>query len=390
MQHRITISLLLIILLCSVCLPAGAILQTFTFRGSVTELRPETGNCTILATHRWGCSHDNDTVTCGWVAISPQVLTGKVPAGDAVLVLKSGNTVEAVSLGNPGGNWIGLGRLVPDYAREGWYATDLFGDVNSLPAPLASSYAVTTVTAPDCLNCTRPLCSAESSMVTINRYSVPRMNRSLLPGQSLFYEDPADLSSVSVTFIRGQASGQQCPNASGGISTVQPVSVYVIRVEPPPIGPIARVSTGTLAVASIPSRAIVSLDGKEAGNTPFSLRGVVPGSHTLRVEKEGYTPWVRDVTIPAGGYSTFTADLRPLYGSLRILSNPSHAAITVDGADRGFTPLTLSGIPEGSHQVTIEKEGFKEEDRAAYVAGGGITLLIADLTPVSPAGAQAG
>jgi hypothetical protein len=389
--RRFTLYILLFIILCSCCLPAGAILPTYTYRGSVIASQPGTGNVSILATHKWGCSTDDGNLTCGWIGISPLLLTGKVPADEAFSVLKTGTTIEATSIGTAGGTWIGLGLLIPDYQAGGWYARDLFGDLTSLPAPLTGSYSVTAVTTPDCGNCSGSRCTAASSAVAILRNGGIKVNGTLLPGQVLTYDDCTDRSGIAVTFIRGEAGAQLCPNSSGGGFGVQPVSVYIVRIEPSRIGPIPtpQTTTGTLAVASVPSGAAVILDGKELGLTPFSRSGLVPGSYSLRVEKEGYAPWDKVVTVFPGRYSTWTASLTPLNGFLSVRSSPSHAMVILDGEERGFTPLTLSGIPAGPHQVTVSKEGYRTEDRPAQVAGGDITLLLVNLAPLGAGADQA-
>jgi hypothetical protein len=380
MRH-LSIYLLLIVIVSSLCLPAMAALPTNTYRGSVSAVQPGTANLTILATHRWGCSFENNTMTCEWIPISPMVLTGKVPDEQAFSKIKTGSTVEAVSIGSAGGTWIGLGLLVPDYLAGGLYATDLFGDIGSLPAPLISSYRVTAVTAPECGNCSGTRCTAASSAVTILRDNAVKANQPLLPGQTLSYEDQIDLSAASVTFVDGEASSSLCPNTSGGIGGIQPVSVYIVHVKPSPIGPIPtpQISTGTLAVASVPSGAVVILDGKELGLTPFSRPGLAPGRYSLLVEKDGYAPWEKNVTIFPAQYSIWTASLRSLYGSLSVRSSPSHASVTLDGSEVGYTPLTLSRISAGTHQVTVSKEGYIAEEREARVPSADITLLLVSL-----------
>jgi hypothetical protein len=380
---RSSVIILLIVILCSCCLPAGAILQTFTYKGYTMAVQPETGNLTMLATHKWGCTYnENGTTDCGWIAITPKLLTGKVPTGDAFTGIKTGTTIEAVSIGNPGGKWTGLGLLIPVYEKGGWYATDLYGDLSSLPAPLEGSYQVTATTVPDCPNCSGSLCTAGSSRVVIAEYGHQVKMGTLLPGQRIDYENENYHSAVSVIFVNGQASAQLCPNASGGIgSSVQPVSVYVVHVNPSQISPIPtpQGSTGTLAVASIPSGAELIVDGQPIGLTPASRSGLQPGSHAIRVEKQGYVTWERMVNVLPGQYATWTASLVPLYGTLSIRSYPEYATVRLDGTEKGFTPLTLGGIPSGIHQLVVTKEGYQQENRTVTVAGGQITLLVIDL-----------
>ncbi len=59
-------------------------------------------------------------------------------------------------------------------------------------------------------------------------------------------------------------------------------------------------ATGTLRIESEPSRASVSLDGKDVGATPLVALPVKPGGHDLRVEHAGFRPWVRKVNASLG------------------------------------------------------------------------------------------
>jgi tetratricopeptide (TPR) repeat protein len=51
---------------------------------------------------------------------------------------------------------------------------------------------------------------------------------------------------------------------------------------------------------------------------------------------------------------------KPKYGSLIIKTTPPGAMISVDGKFRGVTPITLTDMRSGSHQVRGIKEGYKE------------------------------
>lgn len=50
-------------------------------------------------------------------------------------------------------------------------------------------------------------------------------------------------------------------------------------------------------------------------------------------------------------------------GTIQVSAGPLHLPVTLDGMLKGYTPLTLSDIPAGSHHITIEgKEGIMETD----------------------------
>lgn len=88
--------------------------------------------------------------------------------------------------------------------------------------------------------------------------------------------------------------------------------------------------TGTLMVNSTPTGARVVLDDNEAGLSPVVLKNISADNHTIRVEKNGYAPAVRQIRIDAGRVSSFDVSLDPVPVSL----TTTHAA--------GFIPA-LSG-----------------------------------------------
>jgi hypothetical protein len=234
--------------------PAAAALQEITYRGTVTSLDPANNVVTINATHQWGCVFGNNTTNCTWDPIIPLTLNGTSPVSDVFGTVTVGSQIEATSIGGPGGKWIGIGTLFPTPGIENWYARDLFGDPESLPAPLIADYSVTYSTAPDCTNCTGAVCTANSAIVTISRVGGPVWNTSLTPGQNFTYNQANDNSSVYVLFITGQAAATLCPNASP-IAGVQPVSTFVVHVNPPIASPVTTTTLPTTTPVTPPTSA---------------------------------------------------------------------------------------------------------------------------------------
>lgn len=223
------ILLFIVLALVACCSPAGAVLQQFTYRGTVTELDPDSSTLAIQATHEWGCTYGEEEVTCGWVAITPVELAGSVPSDGVFSAVTKGSEVEAASVGEPGVVWAGIGALVPTPGIENWYATDLFGDPSMLPAPLAADYGISIRTLPDCEACNGSVCTAESAETAISRNGSIVWEKVLAPGDAFTYTDPADNSALEVGFISGEAPAQLCPGA-GGMAGPQPVSVFEIHV----------------------------------------------------------------------------------------------------------------------------------------------------------------
>lgn len=70
-----------------------------------------------------------------------------------------------------------------------------------------------------------------------------------------------------------------------------------------------RGARGSLLIDSHPQRARVSLDGRMVGSTPLALHDVPIGTHTVRVEADGYQVWAWTARVVANQRSMVTAKL---------------------------------------------------------------------------------
>lgn len=356
----------LAILVLSICIiPASAMVPIFTYRGTVTDLDPAGGTLTLEATHQWGCMFEEDIAICGWIEIDPREMWATVPVNEVYACIHPGDTVEVT--GNPNGSWKGIAALVPTSVIDDWYATDLFGDPSTLPAPLDEGYELWYLTYPDCASCSGNVCTAEEALVTISRSGQERWTGWLLPGEVHTYHDPGDLSRISVKFVSGETSPISCPDADFNPFGPEPFSRFIVNVRPS--------DTGSLVVTSIPDGALTYVDGQYRGTTPLFITGIDPGVYTVLIEKEGYESWDTVVEVRSGRSSTTSARLVPLYGVLNVRSMPSGAQILLDGNVAGYTPTVIEGVLPGAHVVTISKEGYNPAGTTAYVFAGKMSFV---------------
>ena len=68
-------------------------------------------------------------------------------------------------------------------------------------------------------------------------------------------------------------------------------------------------NTGVLFVDSRPAAANVYVDGKLVGTTPVQVENVEPGSHVVRLERDGYGPWSSAVRVTTGERVRVSASL---------------------------------------------------------------------------------
>jgi hypothetical protein len=75
-------------------------------------------------------------------------------------------------------------------------------------------------------------------------------------------------------------------------------------------GPAAQKSgAGGLTVQSRPGGARVFVNERLAGSTPIAISGVPAGSATVRIELDGYQPWITTVRVGAGEQVKVAASL---------------------------------------------------------------------------------
>ncbi|RPJ11062.1 MAG: PEGA domain-containing protein [Deltaproteobacteria bacterium] len=136
------------------------------------------------------------------------------------------------------------------------------------------------------------------------------------------------------------------------------------------IGLLAEILPGPseLEISSVPSGATVYVNGKPVGTTPYEGKNVSPGSHKVRMEKEGYEPWEKQVAVEAGKRKEVVAELVLLkIGEIEVKSEPAGAKVYLDGKGVGETPLTVSKVSPGRHRVQVVKEGYTPHEESLEV-----------------------
>lgn len=134
----------------------------------------------------------------------------------------------------------------------------------------------------------------------------------------------------------------------------------------------APIVPARLSVDTQPAGAEVLLDGQNRGNSPLTL-SVEPGTHTLTVRAGGAERGVR-LTLAPGSQVVHHFDLAPApvaaaAGRLSIVTDPPGAKVSVDGAARGLSPLSMDDLAVGEHVVSVASDTGSAQ-RTVAVAGG--------------------
>lgn len=85
------------------------------------------------------------------------------------------------------------------------------------------------------------------------------------------------------------------------------------------------------------------------------------GSYQLTVQHPYFSPTERDLVLARGEHLEETIELNRLQGEIDINSSPSGANVTVNGEEKGQTPLQLT-LAGGVHQLQLTLAGYEPTD----------------------------
>jgi len=115
----------------------------------------------------------------------------------------------------------------------------------------------------------------------------------------------------------------------------------------------------------------VFLDGQQIGTGRKVVMDPAPrGPHELTVESDAYGTWNAQVTLNPGLVTPVQVNLRGSLGSVAVVTDPPGASVSLDGSDKGTTPLTIEPVDPGSHGLRIEAEDRSTVLRQVIVDAG--------------------
>lgn len=119
----------------------------------------------------------------------------------------------------------------------------------------------------------------------------------------------------------------------------------------------------TVVLQSSPSETdVYTSDGALLGQTPLETR-LEEGVVDLRFTRPGYQDRELELAVTRGQRITpSTVELLPVESSLRLTSEPTGAAVIIDGQFRGETPLQVGLLPERAYQLRLFKAGFSAHE----------------------------
>ena len=137
---------------------------------------------------------------------------------------------------------------------------------------------------------------------------------------------------------------------------------------------------GTVEFKVRPPGAIVHIDGNPVGPSPIRIQDIAPGDHSYTVTSDGFEPSHGEFAFATGKNLYFDLELLSSAGLFHVGSQPAGATVWIDGEQLGVTPLELTDVELGEHQVRVALEGYAEIFRPVDTTDGRKGAL--DLTMV--------
>lgn len=184
--------------------------------------------------------------------------------------------------------------------------------------------------------------------------------------------------------------------ASAG--TVYGAEVSQLPVGPGPVMPTVTVTEmpggeqGYFLIQSYPTGSDCYFDGVFQGETPVTVAVSTTGtpSHTIRITAPGYQDALQTYNGNPRPGETITITLSlthsPQVGNIQVTSSPSGATVSLDRSQDAVTPTTFTGIPVGTHEVSVYLAGYQTWYTSVNVQSGQTVSVNAVLSPTTTTG----
>lgn len=136
----------------------------------------------------------------------------------------------------------------------------------------------------------------------------------------------------------------------------------------------------TLTVQTTPPGLQVTIDGKAMGATPLTV-SLSPGDYTVALTAPDGRQREFPVTLAAGASLVRDIEMAPLAataptGALRVDTEPARQMVLVDGVEQGLSPVTVSALAPGEHQVMVRTSAGATLSRTIAVREGETVSLV--------------
>jgi len=149
-----------------------------------------------------------------------------------------------------------------------------------------------------------------------------------------------------------QAALQLLPGDTTLFFTLEPESAEALPL-------VVEPAMGAAKIVSTPAEAAIFLDGRPQGKTPNIIRGLPAGNYSLTLKRAGFKDYSQTITVRGNQTMTVAANLAALMSGVMITSEPSGAAIFLNGNWEGVTPKIIQK-PAGNYQAVLRKSDYSD------------------------------
>lgn len=120
------------------------------------------------------------------------------------------------------------------------------------------------------------------------------------------------------------------------------------------------VGTGILSITSVPDQASIYLDGHLTSATNTNINSLPAKKYKVKIDKEGYIPWEKEVEVREGFVSQIKATLFRAFPSIYPLTNngASNTILSPDGQKLLFVVPTQNNNTENLSNSELKKRGI--------------------------------
>jgi formylglycine-generating enzyme required for sulfatase activity len=139
---------------------------------------------------------------------------------------------------------------------------------------------------------------------------------------------------------------------------------------------------GGLQIKSNPSGAKITVNGKDRGPAPQTMRNLKPGTYQVGANLAGYQTEVKTITVNSGHNVVVTFYLdrtAPAKGRLYVSTDPADAVVRIMDVGRGFT--NGIALDSGHYKVQVAKNGYETKREWVTVEAGKSVDLYVELDP---------
>jgi hypothetical protein len=143
---------------------------------------------------------------------------------------------------------------------------------------------------------------------------------------------------------------------------------------PSPTPPVPA-GTGAVEIKGAVDGATVFVDGERLGAGPRRLE-LEAGSHEVRVAKEGFEAFVREVHVIPGRTLELEVDLEAVGPRLSVTADVAGAQVFLDRRFVGEAPLVIRDVVPGPHRLNVSAEGYEGYAEEIQVAAGANEIAV--------------